>query len=1082
MSDLQSIKYVVGIDFGSTASGVSIAHVDDPFNIITVLTWEDSQKRSQKFYSSIFYPNDDNDHPLYGMKREDVGDKGVYVDKIGQYLVDLNASDEKLNQLMNGLTIKKVVTDYLKYFVELALQRLKTHDKVVKNTNFTKFISEDFTDEDIETVCYCVVCPTFRQEFIEECFIEARIIEKSEANHRLSFITEAVATAHHQLSLERGVSKIQNDQKYLVCDVGDISIGLAKIHAATTESLSVVTSIYDDLTQGSINLETNFKNHLIDNMADLNLDNILIDQFVDKFLEIKYAFTMDTPDIVAISLDNSNGDTVNFTYADLNRIVFEPFVESITDLISNAEEANNQCDLFLSGKYGADTHFIERLTAKNAGELTYHYHTIDDKLEKVSSGAVSSILNTCKSQTPFFLNNEHRFLYPDKEWSLPEKDLEESTDNNNGNDAYDFIVGIDFGTTFSGCSYVQLKDKKGKPITTENIKTIKENWPGGNLLKFGKTPTLLMYDKKMKPKYWGEEARIQAKHHKNLNLLGNFKLFLCPESLENFYGHTNDLEELKEQGGFGDDEASKTEVHAVKVIASYLKLFKNHIIEHIVSKEMDESFSYFTRSKLLKKYKMRYVITVPAMWNSSARDTMAQAAIEASIIKKNEINQLLIISEPEAAALFCEKRFTKYFKKVEETMDNTNFIVCDAGGGTVDLVTFNLQLNKKDGDTPTTDPMICQIGDGIGDTCGSTYLDVRFKNYLFEFYKKFGVNIDRENVPLDDVMRDFVTNHKPDFMPNLQGDTYYDINLPGRGIINFTGDSTYRMANGNKTLKMKNQDMKEEIFDPIVNRIFALIDDQFKQAEKIESTIDAILMVGGFSQSKYLQQRIKDQYKGVCHVSVPFEGVTAISHGAVSYALNPRMISKKSAGQSLGLEVQAPFYKELANSLEKKVIGPNGVAFERGCLEYFVEKNQPLEGERRKIYQKDVFVQYPNAAIIAIFSCDSKTGANNRYVTTNHVKIMEAKIIMPSVNKRDGDLVKFKVSLKMEHIGVSVTIECQDPVINEEVKRITNNSKASLKIKPKCNLNVANSKQSLISYSLAKTGYLFNIRETTISN
>ncbi|KAG2198328.1 hypothetical protein INT47_003041 [Mucor saturninus] len=960
---MADLKYVVGIDFGSTASGVSIAHVDDPFDIITVSIWylrmEDSQRRSQKFYSSIFYPNDDNDHPLYGMKRENVVDKGVYVDKIGQYLVDLDASDEKLNQLMNGLTIKKVVTDYLKYFIELALQRLMSHERVVKNTNSTKFIS----DEDIETVCYCVVCPTVRQEFIEDCFIEARIIEKSEAKHRLSFITEAVATAHYQLSLARSMTGIQNDQKYLVCDVGDISIGLAKIHAASTESLSVVTTFCDDLTQGSINLETNFKNHLIDNMTDLNLNKLLIDQFVDKFLEIKYAFTMDTPDIVAISIENFNGDTVNFTYADLNRIVFEPFVENLTEFISDAEETNNQCELFLSGNYGVVTYFIKKLTAKYDERLKYHYSIVEDSFRRVSSGAVSARFNTYRSQTPFFLNDEHRFLFPDKEWSLPKKVLEEGTYDNNGNDAYHFIIGIDFGTTFSGCSYVQLKDKKGKPMATENIKTIKENWPGGNLLKFGKTPTLLMYDKKMKPKFWGEEARIQAKRHKELNLLGNFKLFLCPESLENFYGHTNELEELKEQGGFGDNEASKTEVHAVKVIADYLKLFKNHIIEHIVTKEMDESFTFFNRAKLLKKYKMRYVITVPAMWNSSARDTMAQAAVEASIIKKNEIDQLLIISEPEAAAICCEKRFTKYFQKVEETMDNTNFIVCDAGGSTVDLVTFNLQLNKKGGDTPTTDPMICQIGDGIGDTCGSTYLDVRFKNYIFEFYNKFGMNIDRDRVPLDDVMRDFVTNHKPDFMPNLQDDSYYDINLPGKGILNFTGDSN-SMANGNKTLKMKNQDMKEKIFDPIIYRIFALIDDQLMQAEKGDRNIDAILMVGGFSQSRYLQQRIKDQYKGVCHVSVPFEGVTAISHGAVSFALNPRMISKRSAEQSFSLEVQAPFYKELTESAERKIVGPDGVAFERGRLEYFVKKYQPLERNGRKIYQKDVFVQYPNAAII----------------------------------------------------------------------------------------------------------------------
>ncbi|KAI7875550.1 uncharacterized protein EV154DRAFT_555880 [Mucor mucedo] len=538
----------------------------------------------------------------------------------------------------------------------------------------------------------------------------------------------------------------------------------------------------------------------------------------------------------------------------------------------------------------------------------------------------------------------------------------------------------------------------------------------------------------MRPEYWGEEAILKATRHKDRKLLKNFKMFLCPYSMEGFYGMTYDPQNLKEQVEFADDGTTENKVNVIRVIADYLRRFHHHSIKYILAEEMDEIYSFFNRTELLEKYKIRYVITVPAMWNSLARDSMVQAAIEATMIKENEVNQLLIISEPEAAALYCEKKFTEHLNSLEGNINDTNFIVCDAGSRTVDLVTFNLQVNEK------KESMICQIGDGVGDTCGSTYLD-------------------------------------PDFMPNLQGDTYYDIDLPGKGIINFTGDSTYRMANGNKTLRMKNQDMKEIIFDPIVNRIFALIDDQIKQASKMDSKIDAILMVGGFSQSRYLQKRIKDQYKGVCHVSVPFEGVTAISHGAVSYALNPRMISKKSAGQSLGLEVQAPFYKELTDSAEKKVIGPNGVAFERGRLDYFVEKNQQLEGDRRTVYMKDVFVQYPSAAIIAIFSCDSRTGANDRYVTDNHAKIMETKIIMPSVNKRDGDLVKFKVSLQIEHIGVSVTIECQDPHINEEVRKITKNQRSSLKIKPKYSLNVASSKQSLASYS--NTGYLFSITETS---
>ncbi|KAI7894666.1 uncharacterized protein EV154DRAFT_577412 [Mucor mucedo] len=1028
-------------DLGATTSGVSIAHVNDPFNIITVLSWDDSKEPSETFFSSILYSKDGNDTPKCGMQRDDANDVGVYVDNISQYLLDIDASDEKLGQLMDGLTVRKVITDYLKDFVQLALKRLQVHDKLIKNEYFQEFANEEFIEEDIKTICYCLVCPTDRQEFMKDCFIEAGIIEESEAEHRLSFVIQAVAIAHYQLSLDRNETGIENDQYYFVLDISDISIGIARIHAASTESLSTITGISDDITQGFLNLDIKFKEYLIENMTALKLDTSLIDQLIQTFSDkIKYRFNMNTPTRTAILQKNVDGNLIEFTYADLNRIVLNPFIEGIHELVAKANKTHGQHKMFLSANGSIGEYFVENLIAREKGRLKLYYHA-----KGVSSGAVSSKISTYKSQISFFFNDEHQPLFSDKKGPLRETTIEEPTDNNNENDAYDFIVGIDFGTIFSGCSYVQLKDKSGIPVDTKEIKTIKTGWPGGNLNTFGKTPTLLMYDMNMNPQYWGEVARLESKRHKDLDLLGNFKLFLCPKSLENFYDRTDNLEELKGQGGFVDDRTPKNVTDVVKIIADYLKLFKNHVIEYIVSKEMEEKFGYFTRARLLKKHKIKYVITVPAMWNSLARNTMAQAAIKATIIKKDEIDQLFIISEPEAAALFCMKRMTENFKKEDEELNDTNFIVCDAGEGTVDLVTFNLQLNNEEGGTPTTKPIICQIGDGIGDICGSTSLDVRFKNYLHKFYKSFGVDIDKENILLDGVMNDFVKNYKLKFMPNLQDGSYYDINLPGKGIRNYTSDSTYRMTNANKTLKMKNQVMKEQIFDPVVDRIFYLIDDQLSQAKKLDRRIDAILMVGGFSQSPYLKQSIKDRYKGMYRVSFPTGCVETISYGAVCYGLNPRTILRTTATQSLGLEVQAPFDKILPVSSKRIVKGPDGDwNFEKDRIEYFVKKGHILNSGQHTVYKKDVYVLYPNAAVIVGI---------------------------------DGRLIHFTIILQMTHIKVTVGIECKDQLINAEVRKITKNRRSSLEIKHICSPNVARFKRPLVSYSLKKTDYLFNIRE-----
>ncbi|KAI7894667.1 uncharacterized protein EV154DRAFT_548819 [Mucor mucedo] len=446
MASLNQIEYIVGIDLGTTSSKVSIAHVNDPFNIITVLSWDDLKESSKYFLSSVLYLKDENNTPLCGIEHDDVNDRGVYVANITQYLVDIDASNEKLSQLMDGLTVKKVMIDYLKYFIPLALKRLQVQDKLIKNERFQDFVNENFIDENIKTVCYCLVCPTDRQEFMKDCFIEAGIIEASEAEHRLSFVIQAVAIAHYQLSRDRKETGIENDQYYFVLDISDISIGIARIHAASTELLSTVTGISDDIRQGLLNLGIKFKDYLIENMTALKLDNLLIDQLVRTFSEKmkKYKFDMYTPTQTVISHNDIDGNPIEFTYEDLDRIVLKPFIESIAEFVSKADEAHGHCKIFFVETYDVNApYFIENLLARDEGKLKYRHSIIEDSFGMVSSSAVSSRLNTCKSQTPFSLNDNQQSQCLGRKWSLPETVPSESTDDdNNGNGACDLIVGL----------------------------------------------------------------------------------------------------------------------------------------------------------------------------------------------------------------------------------------------------------------------------------------------------------------------------------------------------------------------------------------------------------------------------------------------------------------------------------------------------------------------------------------------------------------------------------------------------------------------------------------------------------------
>jgi hypothetical protein len=189
-------------------------------------------------------------------------------------------------------------------------------------------------------------------------------------------------------------------------------------------------------------------------------------------------------------------------------------------------------------------------------------------------------------------------------------------------------------------------------------------------------------------------------------------------------------------------------------------------------------------------------------------------------------------------------------------------------------------------------------------------------------------------------------------------DKNYKIPLPGDGIpINYV---SHQLMDENKTLSMSNKDMKNKVFDPIMIRIEELLQ---KQIDNFDGKIDTILMVGGFSKSNYLQSRLKRRFEPHITIGIPAEGVQAISYGAVSYALNPRMITRRLAAQSYALEVKSKFEKEKGDDLSKQVESGDKI-YSDSRLEYFVKKDDQIEKENNFIYEKYVDVEYPNNALI----------------------------------------------------------------------------------------------------------------------
>ena len=114
-------------------------------------------------------------------------------------------------------------------------------------------------------------------------------------------------------------------------------------------------------------------------------------------------------------------------------------------------------------------------------------------------------------------------------------------------------------------------------------------------------------------------------------------------------------------------------------------------IKEIALKEISKNRSYLEK----QTEKIKWVVTVPAIWNEHQKSVMMDSCIAAGLVNNNTDKSLFFALEPEAASLYCsinKEIDRKIFKKGEY------YIICDLGGGTGDiaahLVGYNNSLNE----------------------------------------------------------------------------------------------------------------------------------------------------------------------------------------------------------------------------------------------------------------------------------------------------------------------------------------------------------------------------------------------------
>ncbi|CAG8475320.1 4773_t:CDS:2, partial [Racocetra fulgida] len=257
------------------------------------------------------------------------------------------------------------------------------------------------------------------------------------------------------------------------------------------------------------------------------------------------------------------------------------------------------------------------------------------------------------------------------------------------------------------------------------------------------------------------------------------------------------------------------------------------------------------------------------------------------------LNSRYSITTAEAAALHC----LSVIEEHELTVG-----VVDCGGGTVDLTMRTIQPGKK----------LKEETERSGDLCGSTYVDQEFIDFMgrivgftaLQRLKSYAYG-DLQKL----VHRFFCETVKLPFNGDREKFESIELDLERQcpSLIKYiTGSERTNLENNEWIIELE-YDTVKQMFDPVVNKIIKLINNQLLDL-RAQRKCKAMFLVGGFSESSYLRKRVREKFEGrVPIIASPRAPIAAIVKGAVKYGLDMGLVESRVLKWTYGVEVKADF-------------------------------------------------------------------------------------------------------------------------------------------------------------------------------
>nr|XP_011431529.2 heat shock 70 kDa protein 12B [Crassostrea gigas] len=532
------------------------------------------------------------------------------------------------------------------------------------------------------------------------------------------------------------------------------------------------------------------------------------------------------------------------------------------------------------------------------------------------------------------------------------------------------VAAIDFGTVYSGYAY---SFKAEWPTVMTN------KWSGGDLLSY-KTPSALLLNPDQSFNSFGFDAEKKyssltedGKDCRKYFFFQRFKMILKSSLEKRVHRKTQCIAENGES------------VDAMKVFTHCINHMRKHLLEDLENR---------TTAKITMD-DIDFVLTVPAIWDDTAKMFMREAAVQAGI----KSDQLLIALEPESASIYCQLMHLestdnkRFFLAGKES--GAKYMVLDLGGGTADITIHQLKENGTLG----------ELVPASGGSWGGTCIDNAFHDFLTSLFGEKVMNIFQTDPEyLEDYFefwqrfevkkRTFETTQND---KNEQKEKYQ----PDKFVFQIP------LAIGEIVAKQNNQNIKKIKIDAVINDVIRksqykndltceqgklcmkstffkkmfdptvkfLINHLKKLYTEIGKDLKVILMVGGFSECSVIQEAVKEEFKGKCRVVVPNQAGLAVVKGAVYFGHQPDLITERVSRYTYGIQTW-PAFNETKHDKSKQVVMEDGPRCKDVFFKFVAKGDKIKPGDKKSYIFKSL---RPNAETLdcGVFISNEK---NPKYV------------------------------------------------------------------------------------------------------